>query len=357
MIRRTIAVVLLVALAATFGLSVHRALANMRTQPRVAIKPTEARPNPFTLPGTVVVAQRGGVYQLKRGVFKQLPLPSGTWSQPAAIGASAALVLVQRAAQFSDLYRYDLASGAPQRLTDNAGDPIDSNHWAFYPVATADGSTVFYSYDSPKEGYRVDLAIWARPLQGGEPVRWTDPNPYTGGDVSPVPLAGGGILYAGFSFDTEGHVYSQIFIQRRPLGPGEALTDPKEDCRQPALSPDGTRLAITCTGGAQAARVEIAPFDGAHLGAREVLVDNVMASSPTWAPDGHSLLYMAPAAPSPGFQLFWLPLDADAVPTPGPSPSPTPPGGPIKLRVPRQMTADLDLDATSGIVWLPASVG
>lgn len=352
MIWSRVAAAALLALAVAFGASVHLALGNHRTRPHAAIPPTAVRP-PFTLPGTIVVAQRGAIYRLTGGVFTRAGLPAGSWSQPAALPGGG-IVAVNREAQSSDIYRVDLATGQATRLTQSAAGVLQENHWNFYPAATADGALIFYSTDSPKIGYRVDFSIWSREIGGGAPPqRWTEPNPYTGGDVSAVPLPGGGLIYSEFAFDPQGHVYSQIWIQRRPLETGEALTTPADDCRQPALSPDGGRLLMICTGGAQTGRVEMAAFDGTRLGPLEALVDGTLASAPTWSPDGHSLVYLAPAASGPGFQLFWFPLDADALGgTRSDLTSPSPSAPAFAVRRARQLTTDLDLDGTSSIAWM-----
>src|SRR3989441_6829099 len=111
---------------------------------------------------------------------------------------------------------------ADSRLVDARG---RNNHWVFYPRLSRDGQTVFYAYDQ-KDGfgsYRVDLAIFATPLDSsGRATVWTRPNEYTGGDVDPVPLGDGGLIYTKYSNDDSFQVHSQIWIQRRGGRPGVA---------------------------------------------------------------------------------------------------------------------------------------
>src|SRR5207249_3611466 len=117
---------------------------------------------------------------------------------------------------------------------------------------------VFFSYDprDPSNPYRVDLAILAMaPAPASKTtVEWTTPNPYTGGDLDPVPLRGGALVYTKFSIDDRSNVHSQVWLQARPGSPGVGLTPPENDCGQPAVSRDETRLAMVCRhGGLQGA--------------------------------------------------------------------------------------------------------
>jgi Tol biopolymer transport system component len=138
---------------------------------------------------------------------------------------------------------------------------------------------------------------------------------------------------------------------------GQPITDAKDDCSSPALSRDGTRVAMVCTGGKQSASIQVAPFDGLKLGPREVVVEGQLDAGPTWSPDGHSLLYEAPGGPHGQFQLGAIQLES-ASPSPsqqtgGESPARASP--PSTLRQPKLVTTDLDLDATSMPLWRAAT--
>jgi Tol biopolymer transport system component len=114
------------------------------------------------------------------------------------------------------------------------------------------------------------------------------------------------------------------------------LTAAADDCSSPALSPDGTQLAMVCAGGSglQSTRLEVASLIGTKLGVPRVLVSNCLCASPAWAPDGSGLVYYAPADVSGHFELWWI---AGA-------------GGPLP-KSPKQVTQTLDLDATSPPAW------
>jgi len=117
------------------------------------------------------------------------------------------LVAVKRSVNVSDLYLISPAGRISEQLTHSESPTVESNHWVFYPRYSHDGSTVFFSYDAkdPYNSYRVDLAILATSAinPSARAERWTVPNDYTGGDVSPIPLRSGALIYTKFSIDAQ----------------------------------------------------------------------------------------------------------------------------------------------------------
>jgi hypothetical protein len=343
MARRALVTALLLALMAAFGFGVNRILAAKRSSvtahASVAAKPTESRPV-FLLPGVLFLAEHGDIYRLAGGRFTDLDLPSnGTWMQPAIIPGSTDILAVLRTAAYSDVYRVSASGSVVRQLSHNATTGrIQLNHWMFWPRVAVDGSTVYVSYDEPKTSasYRVDFAIWQGSLGGRLATRQqTVPFDYTGGDVSPLPLANGDILYS--KYEVSGiNVFSRLALQTHALFQPVYLTAQSTDCSNPALSPDGTQVAMVCAGGTglQNTRLEIATLHGATLSPPRVLVDNCLCAAPTWAPDGSGLVYYAPADSTGHFQLWWL---AGAA-TPAP-------------KTPRLVTTDLDFDALSPPAW------
>jgi Tol biopolymer transport system component len=340
-------------LMVAFGFGVYYGLGQLKSKPTSRPKAVTKSRTLVPVPGVVYMSQGGALYRLAGGQFTQIRPGPGDWSQ---------LVAVSRHAHFSDLYLLD-GSGTPvKQLTKNVAGSVESNHWAFYPNVSADGKTLFYSYDpkDPFNNFRVDLAVWSMPLDGSqaEAKRRTLPNQYTGGDVQPIALASGPVLYTKYSIDDNGHSVSQLWYQARAGAVGQAITDAKDDCSSPALSHDGTRLAMVCTGGKQAASIQVAPFDGQKLGPREVVVEGQLDAVPAWSPDGRSLLYEAPGGPQGQFQLWMIQLEEPAAPSPSPQRSAQPsarssaaPG----LRQPKLVTTDLSLDATSAPLWTAAA--
>jgi hypothetical protein len=327
--------------------------------------PTVTKPK-FVLPGTMFVVQEGRLFKLQAGSFTEIG-PSGDWSQPALTPDHTRLVVVQRSGFSSDLYLLDLDGHVLKRLTKSDSRYIDYNHWAFYPRISPDGQNVVFSYDSPKnlknvqEG--VDLSIWSMPLNGAQwqARRWSDPYWYSGGDVSPIPLATGGLLFVRHSIDQSTAVHSQIYYQNRALALAKPLTTEADDCAQAALSPDGTQIAMVCSRGKQTTALEIAPFNGTALGPARVLLDGGLYASPAWSPDGKALAYFAPQGMTGHFQLWYLALPVPPTPSPTVSPSPSPSTSgkassivaptPTPAPTPVQVTEGVDLSATSPPVW------
>ncbi len=246
MTRRLIGVGLLIAMLA-FGLGVYHAAGYLRGQRNVVHRPTEV--SAPSLPGTIYLVQNGAIYRFQHGNFTQITSASG-WMQPSP-APNNQLVAVRRQGNYSDLYLLSTATGKTvgQLTHDSSTRAVENNHWVFYPRLSRDGQTLFYAYDQ-KDGfgsYRVDLAIFATPLDPSRRATvWTRPNEYTGGDVDPVPLGDGGLIYTKYSNDDSFQVHSQIWIQRRAGSPGVALTPVRLGCHEPAVSPDEKLVAMVC---------------------------------------------------------------------------------------------------------------
>jgi Tol biopolymer transport system component len=335
--RALIAAGLVLAMSA-FGIGVYQAAAYLKAGPAHVQRPNQTTAP--SLPGTIYVVQAGAIYRLQNGKFGQITSEAG-WMQPAADMNGSRLVAARRQSNVSDLYLLDRNGRITGQLTHNSSSTVEFNHWAFYPRFSPDGSQIFYDYD-PKDSYnsyRADLAIFASPADTGakSSIQWSYPNQYTGGDVNPVPLHDGGLIYTRFSIDGQSKVHSQIWLQSRPGSPGVALTDPEADCLQPALSPDEHLLAMVCAK-AQPMSVDLvlAGFNPTtrSLGTSSVLTRGQLAASPSFSPDGKTVAYLAPATSGGGFQLWTIAGTQSAAPTP------------------RQITSELDLAGTSAPVWI-----
>jgi len=384
--RGLVALLLAAALWVTCGLGAYLYLGSHRsTLTSQAQKPGQGRQAndaPIShLPGVLYLVQDGTLYQLQRGTFTPVlssPGGPGAWTQPALSPNGHSLLVVRRDYAFSDLYTTDAAGHGLTQLTHNASKTVELNHWAFYPRLTADGGSIFFSYDAKDRfnDYNVVLTIYQMPVGGTftQARKWTTPNGYTGGDLQPVPLASGGLVYTKYSFDNaSGRILAQIWLTTRAGSVGRALTPAADDCSEPALAPDGQRLAMICTAAKQVTSIEVAPFDGTNLGPRQTLVTGQLASQPAWAPNGGGLVYLAPQGAAGHFQLWLQPIPLAppptaappsappaspprgaqvAKPTPTPALTPMPPApSPTPLPAPIRLTQDNDFDATSAIAW------
>ena len=348
------------------------------------------RPSAFNLPGTLFVTQAGAIYSFSAGRFHQLTELDVGWTQLAPYPGGR-LLAVKRSLLFSDVYILDRFGKVIRQLTHNTAparnyDP-SARHWSFYPRLSTNNKTLFMSYDKPKFGFDVTMSIWSMPAGGNisQGRLWSIAIDYTGGDIQPLPLKSGALIYTKYSYGPScGGLESQIWITNQPeqayggarvcypppgASHGRALTSANEGCAQPTLSPDGKTMAMICTHKTQVSYLEVASWNGSRLGARRIIVSNQLVAQPTWAPDGTGLAYLAPAQLGAGFQLWWLPKAAYTPPTPSPvppsptptpgfpagspspSPSPSPSVPPVVIK-PVQMTTNLGFDATSPIVWI-----
>ena len=217
-------------IAAYLYLGAHRT-----TLATEAKKPTEAKlaQGPISrLPGTLYLVQGGTLYRLQRGSFSPvLKAPGGAsvWTQPVFTPNGQSLVVVRRDYASSDLYLFDTSGRSPTLLTHNASRTVEANHWAFYPRLSPDGASLFFSYDRKDPGnvYNVVLSVYSMPMSPGssfsQAKKWTVPASFTGGDIQPIPLPSGGVIYTKYSFDNKTNkILSQIYLTPRAGAPGKA---------------------------------------------------------------------------------------------------------------------------------------
>ncbi len=343
MIRFLSVVALLMAFLLT-AIGVYYELDTLKGRP-VAAHAAASGTRATALPGTMYVAQAGRLYSFHGGVFKQLT-PAAGWTSPALSPDRSRLVAVKREFNYSDLYLLGLDGHIEAQLTHNENGTVELNHWAFYPRFSPDGQTVFYSYDpkDPGNTFRVDLAIYSLPVSGSTRARvWSLPNHYTGGDVDPIPLTNGGLVYTKYSIDDKGVVHSQVWAQARALSVGVGLTEATDDCARPALAPDGAHLAMVCSRGGQTGDVEWAALDLAtySLGTPVTLTTGQEAASPAVAPDGQSVAYFAPAVAGGPLQLWTVPVPKSTATS----------GTPAPVAKPVQVTHNLTFDSTAPPAW------
>jgi hypothetical protein len=340
--------------------------------------PASPRPEAFSLPGTIYIAQSGALYSFSAGRFHQLT-PEAGWMQPALSPDGNTLVAVKRNSLYSDVYQLTRYGGVLAQLTNNIAPArgrydTGANAWSFYPRLSPDQRTLWMSYDGPKivgaNYFDVDMSVWAIPVGGTvrQGKSWTSPNNYTGGDMQPLPLPSGGVLYTKYAYDSDGDRVGQLWYTSRAGTAGKALTTTGADCAQPSISPDGHSIAMICSYKKQISYLTIAPWTGSSIGTLKSILTDQLVAQPIWAPDGSGIAYLAPGGPAAPFQLWFLPKNAYNPPPPSPIPTPSPtPGGPHNGTLPSpspsaapvapvvkpiQVTTNLGFDATSPLAWL-----
>ncbi|MGH7609051.1 MAG: TolB family protein [Candidatus Dormibacteria bacterium] len=339
--RRLLPAVAVMALMAVFGLVVYSVMGTLKANLNHSDKPTQSQAL-IDLPGTVYVVQGGEIYSLSNLKFTHLQAPGYDWVQ-VEVAPGGDLLAVALSSAYSDVYLLSPQGQVLRQLLQESSSQYFGNHWAFYPRVSPNGSTLFYAADwaDPGSAYNVDFQIQSVPFAnpGVRPEVWSEDNLYyQGGDVEPIPLASGSIIYAKYAVDQNtGDTYSQLALASGPGATPVYLTTPQQDCAEPALSPDGTEVAMVCTNNAlQTTTLEVASWNGSTLGTPVALCNGPEPASPTWSPDGKSLLYVNTLATNKAakFQLWWLPKATARKPG-----------------QPQLVTQNLDFTATSPPVW------
>jgi Tol biopolymer transport system component len=319
-----------------FGISVYFGLGALRGGIATVVAPTSI--SAASVPGSIYVGQKGGLYRLQAGRFQALTAAGDGWMQPAVSADGRHLLAVERRPNYSDVFLLDPKGGSPVQLTRDDSQVVELNHWAFFPEFAADGKSFFYSYDAkdPYNSYRVDLTVYSQtlPPAHGRIVRWTSPNDYTGGDADPRPLKSGGIVYTKFSIDDAGVMHSQVWIQGHAGSSGVALTTLADDCAQPSLSADENTVAMVCRHGGKTGSLEVARFASTGVGllTPHVLVEDRLVGAPVFSPDSTQIAFFAPVDEGGPFQLWTVALGR-----PGAA---------------RQITWNLDLDTSAPPAWV-----
>ncbi|MEZ4383661.1 MAG: hypothetical protein R3A79_20185 [Nannocystaceae bacterium] len=247
------------------------------------------------------------------------------------------IVYVSEASGAPVIYRMRSSAGERQRLS-----PEGAPH---YPVGPLPGGGLLaIEVDEPEHGLhlerllRIDLAgdLSIRPL-----------SEFSGRARSPsVAPDGAWIVY-------EGDQASFRDLYRRELrdAAGTArgakakadpairrLTDDPEGNFEPAISPDGRRIAFASSRDGNA-EIYVMDADGGHP--RRLTDDPRGDTAPSWSPDGRYLAFLSDRGG--GDRIYLLEaaaLDGSAAPA--------------ELR-PRRLTADRDLLAEAEIAWAPSS--
>ena len=215
--------------------------------------------------------------------------------------ADGSLLVIRRFDEYSDLYHVTSTGHVLSQLT--ADDQSTTNatlqldHWILWPSVAPDGTDVYFATDAPKpapnKSFEVDFSLWSAPLgapfsigdagvAGG--TRWSVPDLYTGGDIEPVPLPSGGVLYSSYANTGKGTVVTVLGLQTGPNSPMQSLTTPQQDCGAPAVASDGVTVAMVCTNSGQSADLEVATLEGNTLGPLRVLAANCLCNAPSWSP-------------------------------------------------------------------------
>lgn len=211
----------------------------------------------------------------------------------------------------SAIWLVDASGGEPRQFT--SGEYRDKR-----PVWSPDGAHILFVSDRGGEsapGTKRPKHLWIIPRAGGEARRVTQ------ADHSPAEAAwspdGTQIVFTGkppatekpksdvkvitrikHKFDGEGfwdNRYKHIFVVPAQGGPARQVTDGDFDHREPAWSPDGTRLAFVANRSEDADYTNVADLWVLTLATgelRRVTGSVGPVSNPVWSPDGTLIAYL-----------------------------------------------------------------
>jgi Tol biopolymer transport system component len=175
--------------------------------------------------------------------------------------------------------RFPTLNPSHRRLTAGAG-------WEGQPAVSPDGTMVAYT-----SGAAGNPDIWVVRAQGGDPLRLTrDP----ASDTDPTWFPDGEAI----AFVSNRGASPSIW-RIPPLGGSPVRLLP--DAEDPAISPDGTRIAFSRPDSAGLYRIGVAPLDD-PTPARAITGDDDGLwghTDPAWSPDGRTLCYA-------DFKDLWL---------------------------------------------------
>jgi Tol biopolymer transport system component/tRNA A-37 threonylcarbamoyl transferase component Bud32 len=161
--------------------------------------------------------------------------------------------------------------GSHKRLTTHPG-------WDGQPALSPDGTMIAYTSDDGG-----DPNVWIVHTAGGEPTQRTT---HPGSDTDPAWFPDG----SGFVFVSDRDGAPSVW--RIPVLGGSPMKV-VPDAEQPAVSPDGSRIAFARANSAGLTRISVAPL--ADLSQVEVLTgddDGLWSHEfPAWSPDGSTLCY------------------------------------------------------------------
>ena len=243
-------------------------------------------------PGLAEGGERGGLFALDVASGEARRLTTADGPQAVDIrptfspdGEQIAFVRLYGGATAS-VFVVTSGGGEPRRLT-ASDEQVAGVTWS------PSGDAVVYSSD------RTGLfRLWAVSPTGGKPERLAVPAQDPGGpSISPI----GTLVFADWRYDTN------VWVQAPGESPRPVLSTTTWD-EEPALSPDGRRVAFVSTRSGTP-QVWAGPVDGGE--ARQLTThDGVAVHAPRWSPDGESVAYQARMGDD--YDVFVVPVEGGA---------------------------------------------
>jgi TolB protein len=281
------------------------------------------------LPGRILFVKSGDLWLLDASGAHALAT-GGTFSQPNWAPDGSSLAYVYRGTNFADVFVTDDQGQNQVRLTNSQSTILDNNDWNLRPTFSPDGQYIAFVSDHASTFPTLQL-MNAADGSGRHTVSMPG---FQAEDVDSMAWSPDGSELAMTVFNEPGP--SQIALL--PLDsanrkPGWMLTSMTGGAIDPSWSPDGTWLAFA---GRDNGAIEIQVVQPDGSGLTKLTNDGLLARSPVWSPDGAHIAYLSNKTGY--YEIYEIDVAKDAT-------------GAVSASPPRQLTKDLQLDATSGLSW------
>jgi TolB protein len=280
------------------------------------------------LPGRILFVKDGDLWLLDASGPHPLAT-GGTFSQPSWAPDGSSLAYVYRGTNFADIFVTDDQGQNQVRLTNSQSTILDNNDWNLRPTFSPDGQLIAFVSDHTSTFPTLQLMNAA---DGSGRHAMATPG-LQEEDVDTMSWSPDGSQLAMTVFNEPGPTQIAVTPFGTTRQQGRTLTSMPGGALDPAWSPDGNWLAFAGHDGA-ALEIYLVQPDGSSL--TKLTSEGMLARSPVWSPDGQHIAYVSNKTGY--FEVFEIDVTSDAS------------GVPV-ASAPRQLTRDLQVDATSGLSW------
>jgi TolB protein len=290
--------------------------------------PATAAPSPF--PGRVLFISDGDLWMLDANGPRQLAT-GGTFSQPNWGPDGSTLAYVYRGTNFADIFITDDQGQSQTRLTNSQSTILDNNDWNLRPAFSPDGQ--FIAFVSDRNTALPTLSIMNADGTGRHAVSTSG---ITQDDVDALAWSPDGSQLAVTLFNEPGPTQIAVVPMDSTSGSrqlSKVLTSLPNGSFDPAWSPDGAWLAFAAH---DSASIDIYAAQPEGSSVTRLTNDGLLARSPVWSPDGGHIAYLSNKTGD--FEVYEIDVTPDS-------------SGMLTASVPRQLTQDLHVDASSGLSW------
>lgn len=240
--------------------------------------------------GRIAFVRRGDIWVWQNGESTRL-IEDGAVSDPRWSPTGRFLLYVRTGDSYSDLFLRDIEGGTDQQLTFNqpnlqpgSPDYVANTSWVIDPDWNASGLIAFAS-DATSDN-SVILWLLASPDVAPEPA----PSAAREDDIEAVSLdaAGSVAAYTVRSRDDDGASHTAVALRNLRDGTSTTLVDRPTGAFDPALTPDGTSIALVIRDANDVSDLWLSDLKGKLTR----LTHDAQATKPAWSPDGTWLAYM-----------------------------------------------------------------